>query len=81
MKDILLHAAAAFAITLLALTGPWGVATAMTLMWLLRELAQRDKSNLITALASMPQWSLTKHVEWLITAVASGLAVAVATQF
>jgi hypothetical protein len=75
MKDITLHAIAAFVLTLLAMADPLGLVIAFTLMWLLRELAQRDKSNLITALASMPQWSITKHAEWLVTAVASGLAV------
>jgi hypothetical protein len=81
MKDILLHATAAFALTLLALTGPLGLVFAITFMWLLRELAQRDKSNLLNALASMPQWSFTKHMEWLVTALASGLAILIFNSF
>jgi hypothetical protein len=76
MKDITLHAGAAFLLTLIVLWHTSGMVFVMPLMWLLRELAQRDKSNLLTALKTMPAWSFAKHMEWLITGFGALAALA-----
>ena len=75
MKDILLHAAAGAGLALLAAQGPAGIVMAVTLMWLLRELAQRDKGNLMAAARTMPAWSAGKHAEWLAPGLAGAAAL------
>ena len=76
MKDILIHCLAAMLLALLALTGGVGLAFSIALMFLSRELAQRDKSNLWVALAGMPSWHFSKHAEWLAPGLAAFVIIA-----
>ena len=78
MRDILLHCLAAMAVVLLLRFTPEivGAAVLVALGALLRELAQDDPHNILTAIQHMPSWSIMKHLEW----IAPGVAVAVLVQ-
>lgn len=61
----ILHAVAAAAMMAVSLIHPIACGIMIGLGWLLRELAQRNSGDLVSAIRSMPEWPLSKHVEWI----------------
>lgn len=75
MIDPLLHAIAAAVTTYIALSHPLACAAVTGFYWLLRELAQANSGNVITAFRGLPSWSAHKHLEWIVPLL-SALVVA-----
>ncbi len=69
--DSIIHSAASAAMMAVALTGRTATAFVIGLGWLLRELAQRNSGDIVAAIRSMPEWPLSKHVEWIAPTVAA----------
>lgn len=67
------HGIAAIVMSVVAMLHPAACGVVIGLMWLMRELAQRNSSDMIAAIKSMPTWSVNKHLEWLVPSFVSVL--------